>query len=183
VRQKLGPTKTFFVSTSRNSVSYPFCLDCWFKHVCLKCLWKKFVNQQNPCALLIIPLENATSYFLTALSWQPLLFSNDLTFSKNKEPRFILTTKAFLNYVFIKLMGIYRLVWSHYFTILLFYKPLASGFQTPLRKLVNGDVYVSICFWKYFPKPCFLIWNSIQTSPWHDHYWAHVQPLYLRMLD
>jgi hypothetical protein len=31
--------------------------------------------------------------------------SNDLTLSKNEEPRFILTQSFFLNYLIIKLMG------------------------------------------------------------------------------
>jgi hypothetical protein len=36
-------------------------------------------------------LANATSYFIKALSLAIPPISNDLTFSKNKEPRFILT--------------------------------------------------------------------------------------------
>jgi hypothetical protein len=40
-------------------------------------------------------------------------------------------------------------LWSHYFIKLLIYKPLESGFQTPLRKLGKGDVYVSNSSWKY----------------------------------
>jgi hypothetical protein len=58
------------------------------------------------------------------------------------------------------------MLWSHYFIKLLFYKPLASGFQTPLRKLDKWDVYVSNSFWKYLLKLCFLIWNSFQLH--HD---------------
>jgi hypothetical protein len=38
------------------------------------CLMDKFVNQHNPWALLIMSLAGATSYFIKALSWQPLLF-------------------------------------------------------------------------------------------------------------
>jgi hypothetical protein len=33
-----------------------------------------------------------------------------------------------------------------------------------LRKLVKGDDYVSICFWKYLPKPYSFLWNSFQLS-------------------
>jgi hypothetical protein len=47
-------------------------------------------------------------------------------------------------------------LWSHYFMKLLFYEPLISGFQTSLRKIDNGDVYVSTSPWENFQKIYFL---------------------------
>jgi hypothetical protein len=75
-------------------------------------------------------------------------------------------------------MGMIPLFWK-----LLFYKYLISGFQSPLRKLDKGDLYVSICFWKYLQKLDSLIWNSFQLhhgmiiiehllNPWSRDAWS-----------
>jgi hypothetical protein len=69
--------------------------------------------------------------------------SSDLTLSKNEEPKFILT-QFFLNYLIIKLMGIYRLVWSYYFAKYYFTNNLWMYFKLLLKALSElGDVPIS----------------------------------------
>jgi hypothetical protein len=106
-------------------------------------------------------ISNATSYFAKPLSWQPLLFQISWLYPKTKS-QVIFWYKGFPNYLFTKLMGIYKLVWSHYFIKLLFYKPFIIWFQTPLKKFDKGDACVSNSFWKYLQKLYSLIWNSFQ---------------------
>jgi hypothetical protein len=91
-----------------------------------------------------------------------LPISNDLNFLQKQRAKILFWNKGFLNYLFIKLMGINSLIWSHYFTKPLFYKPLISGIQKLLRELDKGDVYFSDSFWKHLLNLYSLIWNSFQ---------------------
>jgi hypothetical protein len=52
----------------------------------------------------------------------------------------------------------------------LFYNPLISGFQTPLRKLDKGDIYMSPFVYENITKALLLYLKLFSTSPWHDPY-------------
>jgi hypothetical protein len=99
------------------------------------------------------PSQNKVSWHLS--SYKIFLISQE------QEPRPIFKTRAWPK---LSISKNYRdiVLWSHYFIKPLFYKPLENGFETPLRKLYKGDVYVSICFWKYLPKPYSFPWSSLQ---------------------
>jgi hypothetical protein len=62
-----------------------------------------------------------------------------------QEPRFIFEKKLLSKLSIYKIIGSYKVEWSHYFTNL-YFVGIIKGFQTPLRKLGKGDVYVSIVF-------------------------------------
>jgi hypothetical protein len=91
---KMRVNKNFLCLVKFNEVSCMFVLlDCVVV-VCVSCLLNQIVNQHNPCTLFIMSLANATSYFKSIILATPPI-SNDLTFSRNKEPRFILTKRLF----------------------------------------------------------------------------------------
>jgi hypothetical protein len=108
----------------------------------------KIVDQHNPFILVIMPSFVPLDFFLQQSILAPPLFSKYFNFQNAK-------TRYLKNYMDIVL-------WSHYFIKLLFYNPLASGFQTPLRKLDGGDNYVSTSFQNYIQKIYSLVWNSFQ---------------------
>jgi hypothetical protein len=53
-------------------------------------------------------------------------------------------------------------LWSHYFIKLLFYKPLASGFQTLLENSMEEIIIPPLVSKNYLQKLYFLVWNSFQ---------------------
>jgi hypothetical protein len=59
------------------------CLGCYVNDVCLSCLLNTFVNQHNPCAIMIMPLFMLLAILPKPLSWQPLPFQIIL-FVQNK---------------------------------------------------------------------------------------------------
>jgi hypothetical protein len=62
VSQKWGPTKTFL--SKPLEVLFLACwLGCYVIDVCLSCLLNTFVNQRNPCALVIMPLFKLLAIF------------------------------------------------------------------------------------------------------------------------
>jgi hypothetical protein len=84
-----------------------------------------------------------SSYFFSEpLSWQPPPLNN---FFPQQEPRFIFETRLLPKLSIYKIIGTYKVEWSHYFTNL-YFADIIKGFQTPLRKLDKGGDYVSICF-------------------------------------
>jgi hypothetical protein len=56
-----------------------------------------------------------------------------------QEPRFIFETKLLSKLSIYKIIGTYKVEWSHYFTNLHFVD-IYKRIQTPLRKLSKGDV-------------------------------------------
>jgi hypothetical protein len=120
------------------------CLDCYVNNVGLSCLLNNIVNQHNPCAPVVMPLFMFLAVFPEPLSWQPLHFPNYVIFPK-QEPRFIFETKLLSKLSICKIIRTYKVEWSHYLTNL-YFVDIIKGFQTPLRKLSKGDVYVSTSF-------------------------------------
>jgi hypothetical protein len=145
VRQKWGPTKTFCANLWK-CCFLPVCLGCCIKNVYLSCLLNDFVNQENPCALVIMSSQIPLAILQNRYLGNPSYFKW-FDFIQKPIVKIYFDTKVFPIYLFIKHMGIYRLVWSHYFlptTILqiIWWK----DFQTPLWKHAKGDTYVSTCF-------------------------------------
>jgi hypothetical protein len=165
--------KNFLCLVKFNEVSCMFALIDCVVVACVCCLWNNIVNWHDPCALVIMSFQILLSiwqnHYLSNLSY----FNWFLFYFKNKEPRFFFDTKFFQSIYIFNLWGIYRES-NPYFIKLWFYKPLISGFQTPLRKLDKGNIDVSTSFWKYLQKLYSIISNSLSTSPWHDICWALV---------
>jgi hypothetical protein len=95
VSQKLGPTKTFRANLWKYYF-LPVCFGCYVNDVCLSCLLNTFVNQHNPCALVIMLLFMLLAIFQKPLSWQILLFIQIILFTQ------IGAKVYFLEKVFIK---------------------------------------------------------------------------------
>jgi hypothetical protein len=130
VMQKWGPTKTFCA----NLWMYYFLLVYlgWYDYdVCLSFLLNNIVNQKNPCALVIMPLFMLLAIFPKPLSWQPLLYIYYFICPR-QEPRFIFETKLLWKLSIYKIIGTYKVEWSHYFTNLYFvdiYKRISNTFK------------------------------------------------------
>jgi hypothetical protein len=144
---------------------------------CVSWLIKQDCELTQPMYHCDLVFSNTASYLTKPLSWWLLLFQMIWLSPKTKTQDFF-WYKSFPNLLFIKFMGMIPLFWK-----LLFYKYLISGFQSPLRKLDKGDLYVSICFWKYLQKLDSLIWNSFQLhhgmiiiehllNPWSRDAWS-----------
>jgi hypothetical protein len=180
VSQKWGPTKTFWANLWKCCFLL-VCLGCYVNDVCLSCLLNTFMNQHNPCALVIMLLFMLLAIFQNhylgklSFSIQIILFIQISAKIYFWDKAFI-KTKYLQNYLDLQSRVVPLFLQT--FILLIFIK----GFQTPLRRLYKGDVYVSICFQNYLPKPYSFIWKPFSTWPWHDH-WALVQSLFLIMLD
>jgi hypothetical protein len=138
----------------------------------------KDVDQHNPYVLVVMSLAVLLVVLQKHHLGKPSNFKwFDLFFKKKSQD--LCWHKDFPNYFLKKTMGIYSLVWSHYFCKLPFYKHLVSGFQTPLRKIGKGDVSVPISLWIYLQNLYFLIFNSFHQSQRHDPLGALFRPLFL----
>jgi hypothetical protein len=90
------------------------------------------VNQHNPCALVIMPLFMFLAIFFQNHYLGNLsLFPNYFIYPK-QEPRFIFETKLLSKLSISKIIGTYKVEWSHYFTNL-YFVGIIKGFQTPLE--------------------------------------------------
>jgi hypothetical protein len=117
----------------------------------------------------------ASSYFPKPLSWQTLLLFQIMLFIQISA-KIYFWGKAFIKTKYLQIYldlqsGVVPL-FLQTFILLIFIK----GFQTPLRKLYKGDVYVSICFWNHLLKPYSFFWNCflldhglIITEHWFNH--------------
>jgi hypothetical protein len=81
----------------------------------------KIVNQHNLCAIRIMPLKLLLAILQNRYLGNPSYFKW-FDFIQKPIAKIYFDTKVFPIYLFIKLMGIYRLVWSHYFPSTTFYK-------------------------------------------------------------
>jgi hypothetical protein len=116
---KMRANKNFFCANLWEYYFLLVCLGCYVNDVGLSCLLNNIVNQRNPCALVVMPLFILLAIFPKPLSWQPLLFPIYFICPK-QEPRFILETKLLSKLSIYKIMGTYKVEWSHYFTNLYF---------------------------------------------------------------
>jgi hypothetical protein len=103
----------------------------------------------------LCPSDHAFIYAFSYFSKTIILATSPLSYyfiCPRQEPRFTFETKLLSKLSIYKIIGTYRVEWSHNFTnlnLLVFIK----GFQTPLRKLSKGDVMsplVSKKFYKSF---------------------------------
>jgi hypothetical protein len=85
-----------------------------------------------------------------------------------QEPRFIFETKLLSKLGIYKIIGTYKVEWSHYFANL-YFLIFMKGFQTPLRKLSKGDV-MSPLVSENSTKALLLYLKLFSTWPWHDHH-------------
>jgi hypothetical protein len=129
VMQKWGPTKTFYA----NLWKYYFlliCLGCYANNVCLSCLLNNFLNQYNPCALVIMPLFMLLDIFPKPLSWQPLL-SHIILFVQGKSQDLPLRQSFYQNQ-YLQNYWTHKVEWTHYFTNFYFvniYKRFSNTFK------------------------------------------------------
>jgi hypothetical protein len=61
-----------------------------------------------------MPLFTLLAIFPTPLSWQPFPFSNN-SICQKQEPRFIFETTLLSKLSIYKIIGTYKVEWSHYF--------------------------------------------------------------------
>jgi hypothetical protein len=151
---------------------------------CDCCLCKLLVEPDCETTQSLCPwdhvVSSATRYVAKALSWQLLSFFKWFNFSKTKSQD-LFWHKGFSKLSTYKPIGIYTLVWSHYFANSYFTKHFTNSFQNLLWALHKkiGDVLVSLVSWRSFNifTPLFKI--LLKTLPWHDHLWASVPNYFL----
>jgi hypothetical protein len=123
--------KNFFCANLWKYYFLLVCLGCYVNDVYFSCLLSNIVNQHNPCALVIMPLFMLLAIFFKTIILATTLFSNYFICPK-QEPRFIFETKLLSKLSIYKIIGTYKVGWSHYFTNLYFvdvYKKISNTFM------------------------------------------------------
>jgi hypothetical protein len=103
------------------------------------------------CAPVVMPL-----FILLAISPRPLscqlLFYSNYFICPKQEPRFIFETKLLSKLSIYKIIGTYKVGWSHYFTNL-YFVDIYKKFSNTFMKAFKGDAMSPFVSKNYLPKP------------------------------